>query len=230
MPKTVISLRGIRKQFGRLDVLADTDLTLYGGSIVRLSGRNGSGKSTLLRILAGDLSPDSGAIEIDGVVRGTLTVSAARSLGISVAYQDLALCDHLTVLENIFLGREVRLHKARLVPLGLPDRNAMRSVAEDMVNRLGVSLDVRGTSLLGLSGGQRQAIALCRALVPTSRVLLLDEPTAALDAFVRARVYGIIEERRAAGTAVMLISHEDISAVLPTAVNVQLDDGNLRQV
>ncbi len=230
MSKAVVRLRRISKAFGRLAILSDVDLTLSESCLMRLSGRNGSGKSTLLRIVAGDLAPDRGTVEVDGAVRRALTIAEAAGLGIAVVYQDLGLCDHLSVLENMFLGREIRLQHAGRVPLGLPDHNAMQAVAGAMIRRLGVRLDVEGRDLVGLSGGQRQAIALCRALVQRSRVLLLDEPTAALDVATRDRFYAMIEERRSMGTAVMLISHEDSRLSFPSEQHIDLDGGHLREL
>jgi ABC-type sugar transport system ATPase subunit len=202
----VIEARGVTKRYGPATALAGVDLTVGVGEVVGLVGDNGAGKSTLVKILSGALAPTSGEIRIDGEPVRLHTSLDARRLGIETVYQDLALAPDLTVAENIFIGRELVRHgPSRL--FGVLDRKSMNREAKAQLDRLRIRIDSVTDRADSLSGGQRQAIAVARAVAWGRRVVLMDEPTAALGVEEQQKVGELIAEVSARGTPVLLVSH-----------------------
>lgn len=210
----VLEIRNVAKQYGQITALTGVNIQMYAGEIVALLGDNGAGKSTLMNIMCGALPPSSGEV----LVRGEPITSLhhAQEMGIGMVYQDLALAHHLTVAENMFLGRELR-SPGLAGTLGWLDRVSMDRKAEEEIAHLGISTlrDVRMPVRL-LSGGQRQVAAIARALMWSKAALLLDEPTAALGPKQVALVLETIKTIAAKGMAVCLIAH-DIPSVLAIA-------------
>ena len=200
-------MSGLRVRFGRLTALDGVDLTVRAGEVVALAGENGAGKSTLIRCIAGDIAPTSGVIALDGRPVPPDPKSAKRQ-GVSVVWQDLALCDNLDIASNVMLGRERRRH--------LLSDIRMRTDAAALFERLGVPLPDPERSVRSLSGGQRQLVAVARAVVHQPRLLLLDEPTASLGVQESALVEELIVRVRAEGTTILLACH-DISQMFRLA-------------
>jgi D-xylose transport system ATP-binding protein len=203
-----LELRSIEKSFGAVRALQKVSLKLYGGRVTGLVGDNGAGKSTLVKIMTGVHSLDAGEIVVDGKAMQFSSPRDAVNAGIATVFQDLAVCGNLSVAENIFLGREVTSD------WWLPFRGLRRTRSAEMERRsreLLLSLNARIPSLNrpldGLSGGQRQSVAIARALLGEPRIVVLDEPTAALSVGQTAEVLSMIERLRQAGMAVMVISH-----------------------
>jgi D-xylose transport system ATP-binding protein len=216
----VLGLQGISKSFGAVSALTDIDLELHAGEVVALVGDNGAGKSTLIKILAGVHQPTSGTMTFEGKPVSLSGPSAALELGIATVFQDLALCENLDVVANIFLGQE-------LGPL-LLDETAMEVRAWTLLNELAARIpDVRDV-VASLSGGQRQTVAIARSLLLNPKVIMLDEPTAALGVAQTAEVLNLIERVRARGLAVLMISHnmEDVRAVADRIVVLRLGKNN----
>ncbi|RUU13127.1 sugar ABC transporter ATP-binding protein [Mesorhizobium sp. USDA-HM6] len=216
----VLSLRGISKNFGAVSALTDVDLDINAGEIVALVGDNGAGKSTLVKILAGAHMPSSGAITFDGQPVTLANPAAALKLGIATVFQDLALCENLDVVANIFLGRE--LHPLRL------DEVSMEVRAWTLLKELSARIPSVREPVASLSGGQRQTVAIARSLLMEPRVILLDEPTAALGVAQTAEVLNLIERVRDRGLGVVMISHnmEDVRAVADRIVVLRLGRNN----
>ncbi|CDX17708.1 ABC-type sugar transport system, ATPase component [Mesorhizobium sp. ORS 3324] len=216
----VLSLRGISKNFGAVSALTDVDLDINAGEIVALVGDNGAGKSTLVKILAGAHMPSSGSITFDGKPVTLANPAAALKLGIATVFQDLALCENLDVVANIFLGRE--LHPLRL------DEVSMEVRAWRLLNELSARIPSVREPVASLSGGQRQTVAIARSLLTEPRVILLDEPTAALGVAQTAEVLNLIERVRDRGLGVVMISHnmEDVRAVADRIVVLRLGRNN----
>jgi ABC-type sugar transport system ATPase subunit len=189
-----------------LTALHGVDLAIRSGEIVGLVGDNGAGKSTLIKILSGALAPTSGELLIDGKPADLRSPLHARQQGIETVYQDLALAPDLTVAENLFIGRELkRPGPGRLV--GSLDRRRMNAHAREQLQRLRIRIDSVTDRADTLSGGQRQAIAVARAVAWGRRVILMDEPTAALGVEEQQKVAELIDEVRRGGTPVLLVSH-----------------------
>ncbi|MBE7699475.1 sugar ABC transporter ATP-binding protein [Oerskovia sp. Sa1BUA8] len=203
-----LSLHGIDKSFGAVRALEGIDLEVHRGEVVALVGDNAAGKSTLAKVIAGVLTPDAGIIESDGVPVTIPNPAAAHALGIATVFQDLALCDNLDVVSNLYLGRELR-HGPRLDEAAM-EENARR-ILRDLTSRIP---SVR-TLVSDLSGGQRQSVAIARTLLGAPRIVVLDEPTASLSVSQTAEVLTHIERLRDLGHAVVLISHNmtDVRAV-----------------
>jgi len=196
----------VSKWYGQVRALEGADLAVYPGEVHGLVGDNGAGKSTLVKIAAGAVQPDDGRVVIDGREVALSSPAHARQLGIETVYQDLALAPDLTVAENLFIGRELK----RSGPLGLVgslDRRAMNRHAREQLDRLRIRIDSVSDRADSLSGGQRQAIAVARAVAWGRRVILMDEPTAALGVEEQAKVAGLIEEVRRNGIPVLIVSH-----------------------
>ncbi len=209
----VLEAVGITKRFGSVDALVDCDFRLDAGEVVALVGDNGAGKSTLVKILAGVYHPDDGTIRFHGN-RVTLTPAAARNMGIETVYQDLALAPTMDAAENLFLGREVA-RPGLLGRLGFVDKKRMRRDCLTLFSDLGVTIpNIRG-SVSGMSGGQRQGVAVARATIWANQVVFLDEPTAALGVVQTKHVLDLIRRVRDRGLGVVLISHQmpDVLAV-----------------
>src|SRR4051794_11656905 len=190
----LLELHGIRKSFGAVDALAGVDFAIDRGEVVGLVGDNGAGKSTLVKIIAGVHRPDAGRIEFDGEDVQLSSPADSSALGIQTVYQDLALCDNLDVVSNLFLGHEL-VNGVGLPLLQAMSEDAMERFAIDTLTDLRVTT-LRSTRLLvgTLSGGQRQAIAIARAVLRTASLIVLDEPTAALGVAQAAQVKRLISE------------------------------------
>jgi D-xylose transport system ATP-binding protein len=201
-----LQLRGIRKSFGHVEALRGVDLDVRQGEIMALVGDNGAGKSTLVKILAGVHAPDAGEIVVDGRPVTLQRPQDAVQLGIETVYQDLALCDNLDVVANLFLGRERRTPSAGPLARFLANRR-MAHEAADVLADLSVHLPSLRVPVAALSGGQRQAVAVGRAVLWGSNIVLMDEPTAALGVQQTATVYSLVRRLRDRGVSVLLISH-----------------------
>jgi fructose transport system ATP-binding protein len=202
----LLEARGIAKSFGRVTALSDASFSAYAGEVAAIVGDNGAGKSTLIKILSGALAPDSGELLLDGAPIALSSPQDARDHGIETVYQDLALAPALDVASNLFLGREARL-PGLLGKLGFLDDRLMRERARREIDNLHVGLSSVQQPVFTLSGGQRQAIAVARATAWGKRIVIMDEPTAALGVRESAMVLNLIKRIRSAGLAVIMISH-----------------------
>jgi D-xylose transport system ATP-binding protein len=199
----LLALRGYSKSFGAVEALKDVDFEVRRGEVMGLVGDNGAGKSTLVKAIAGVQPADAGAATFDGRSVRFDTPQAATGLGIATVYQDLALCENLDVVANLFLGQEV----TGPVP-GVPDETAMERKADELLDSLGVTtLRTVRTEVERLSGGQRQAIAIARSLLGEPNLMLLDEPTAALGVVQTRHILDLIKRLRDRGLGVIVISH-----------------------
>ena len=197
-----LSLKDIQKSFGGVTAIQNFSLDLYPGEILALVGDNGAGKSTLIKIVSGVHRPTSGDIALDGASVSFSDASAARSHGIEVVYQDLALADEQPVYMNMFLGRELTRK-----PFGLLDKTRMRSETQSLVDQLDVRIPSASSTIRDLSGGQRQGIAIARATHWASKLILLDEPTAALGVAETAKVEELVASLKERNLAILIISH-----------------------
>jgi len=215
----VFELRRISHSYGRSRVIFDVDLAVWPGEVVALVGDNGAGKSTLLRIIAGYQQPTAGTLRFTGRDVRFRTPAEARAVGIEAVYQDLAIIDQLSLWRNFFLGKELL---RRLGPLRILDRRQMRREAGAAVAELGLTR-IRSVDepVLTLSGGERQSVAITRAMHFGAKVLLLDEPTAALSVRETRNVLHSIGRARAHGLGVLYIDH-NMSHVLPVADRIVL--------
>ncbi|MEV7865496.1 ATP-binding cassette domain-containing protein [Streptomyces sp. NPDC088124] len=202
--ETLLECEGVSLSFGSVRALADVSLTLRQGEITALVGDNGAGKSTLVRCFSGIHRPDSGRITFNGRPGDFHSPEDAREAGIETVHQNLALVEDLTVWQNLFLNREL---VRRLGPIALLDRKAMQARAQEMVSTLAVNVPAVKSRVRRLSGGQRQAVAICRASGFSSQLVIMDEPTAALGVQETERVEELILKLRDDGHAVLLISH-----------------------
>jgi D-xylose transport system ATP-binding protein len=202
-----LAVTGATKRFGAVLALDDVDLAVHHGEVLALLGDNGAGKSTLIACLSGVLRLDAGTMRMDGKEVDVTSPTSARAHGIETVYQDLALFDNLDPAANFFAGREIA--GPAWLPRGLRymRRSAMAGVTADVLNRLQVGIPDGRASVGLMSGGQRQAIAVARAAIFASRVVILDEPTAALGLRESRRVLDLIRRLRDEGRAVIVISH-----------------------
>ena len=216
----VLSLRGVSKNFGAVSALTDIDLDVHAGEVVALVGDNGAGKSTLVKVLAGVHQPTSGTVTFRGKPVTLSDPSAALDLGIATVFQDLALCENLDVVANIFLGRETSPFKL--------DEVSMEVRAWTLLNELAARIPSVRIPIASLSGGQRQTVAIARSLLLEPKLILLDEPTAALGVAQTAEVLNLIERVRDRGLGVVMISHnmEDVRAVADRIVVLRLGRNN----
>jgi ABC-type sugar transport system ATPase subunit len=201
---TLLSVDDVSLSFGSVRALVDVSLTLQAGEITAIVGDNGAGKSTLVRCISGIHRQDAGTISLDGEPLHFRSPEDARHAGIETVHQNLALVEDLTVWQNLFLNREM-VH--RLGPLAVLDRRGMQRESQRMVSTLAVNVPAVRSRVRRLSGGQRQAVAICRAAGFSSRLVIMDEPTAALGVQETARVEELITRLRDEGHAVLLISH-----------------------
>jgi len=202
----VIAVRGLAKHFGRVQALRSVDLDVHKGEVVGLIGDNGAGKSTLVNILSGALQPNAGTIWLDGQPVTFASPLEARHAGIETVYQDLSLAPDLSVWQNIFLGREKTV-KGPLGLVGWLDRRSMTREAEANLDRTHIRIGSVNSLAGRLSGGQRQAVAVGRAVSWGSRVLLLDEPTAALGVEQQETVGELIRSVSSGGVPIVLVTH-----------------------
>jgi simple sugar transport system ATP-binding protein len=202
-PLAVLELQGVGKEFGAIRALANVDLRIAPGEVVGLMGDNGAGKSTLVKIIAGNFPPSHGRVIFeDREVHFTKPIDA-RSVGIEVVYQDLALADNLSAAANVFLGREM---KRKVGPFAFLDHAAMNRRTAELFREL--KSETRAEDLVrAMSGGQRQAVAIARTRLARAKLILMDEPTAAISVRQVAEVLDLIRRLRDAGIAVILISH-----------------------
>ena len=196
----VMSLRGVGKSFGSVTALRDVDLDLFGGECLGLVGDNGAGKSTLSKILSGAAIPDTGTIRLSGEDVGFAGPADARNRRIEMVYQELSLCDTIDVAGNLFLGRE-------MCRGGFLDKPSMAREGRRILDGLGIRIPNMRAKVARLSGGQRQSIAIARAVSFQPRVLLLDEPTSALAVAEVEAVLGLINRVKAQGVVVVLVTH-----------------------
>jgi simple sugar transport system ATP-binding protein len=210
-----IEVRGVTKSYGHLQALRGADLVLRPGEVVALAGDNGAGKSTLAKILSGALTADAGEIAFWGQAVRVQSIAHAHDLGVHTVYQDLALAPDLSVADNLFLGREVPFLGWR-GRLGMLHRERMRDETREALSRLGINLRSLSVPVRNLSGGQRQALAVARAITWATTAVLMDEPTAALGPKQSAIVYETITAAATRGLAVLVISH-DIPRMLDVA-------------
>ncbi|MCG2799200.1 MAG: ATP-binding cassette domain-containing protein [Cellulomonas sp.] len=205
----LLSMREVSVRFGAVEALVGIDLAVQAHEVVALVGDNGAGKSTLAKIISGVLVPDAGLVEIDGEQVTLGSPSVALEMGVATVFQDLAVCENLDVTANIFLGRELRTSN------GLLDEGQMEHLTREVLQRLRARVPSVRTPLSQLSGGQRQAVAIARTLIGDPRIVVLDEPTAALSVVQTAEVLTHIERLRDLGLGVILISHNmnDVRAV-----------------
>ena len=200
-------LRGMVKHYGTIRAVEDVDLDIGHGEVLAIVGDNGAGKSTLVKMLAGAVQPDAGEIRVEGVLQRIREPNDARRLGIETIYQDLALLPNLDVTSNLFLGRE-RMAEGPLRFLNIVARRLMRAEAREHLKELSITIpQIAGTPVGSLSGGQRQSIAIARAIVWASRLVIMDEPTAALGVAQSQAVLELVRRVRARGTSVVIISH-----------------------
>ncbi|HEX7592288.1 MAG TPA: ATP-binding cassette domain-containing protein [Candidatus Limnocylindrales bacterium] len=200
----LLELDGISKAFGAVQALSDVCFSVYAGEVVALVGDNGAGKSTLIKAIAGIHAIDSGTIRFEGREVNIHTPNDSKALGISTVYQDLALCDNLDVVGNLYLGREAGRVPG---PLGVMDETSMEKKAVEVLRRLSVKIPSVRTQIAMLSGGQRQSVAVARAVLWNSKVVLLDEPTAALGVAQTKEVLDLVKRLRDEGHGVVIISH-----------------------
>ena len=206
MSEPVLEARDIVKSFGRVQALRGASFTVFPGEVVALVGDNGAGKSTLVKTLVGVHPPDSGEIRFGGRAVEIPTPHASRALGIETVYQDLSLAPELDPAANMFLGREIR-RDGVLGKLGVRDKKAMRRRSDEAFRELGVRIQDTGAPVANMSGGQRQGIAICRAVTWADKVVFMDEPTAALGVVQTRNVLEQIKRVREQGLSVVLISH-----------------------
>jgi D-xylose transport system ATP-binding protein len=216
----ILKLRGVSKQFGAVTALQDIELDVHAGEVVALVGDNGAGKSTLIKVLAGVHQPTAGSIEWCGQPVTLDSPGTALELGIATVFQDLALCENLDVVSNLFLGHEID-------PWGL-DEVQMEVRAWTLLQELAARIPSVREPIASLSGGQRQTVAIARSLLLDPKIIMLDEPTAALGVAQTAEVLNLIERVRDRGHGVILISHnmEDVRAVADRIVVLRLGQNN----
>jgi D-xylose transport system ATP-binding protein len=213
MTTALLSLRGVNKSFGPVHVLKDVDLDVYAGKVTALVGDNGAGKSTLIKCIAGIYNPEDGDFFFEGNKVSIGGPRDATSLGIEIVYQDLALCDNLDIVHNMFLGREQKRGPVL-------NESSMEALARKTLDGLSVRTvkSIRQT-VASLSGGQRQTVAIARAVLWNSKVVILDEPTAALGVAQTEQVLNLVRRLADNGLAVVLISH-NLNDVFEVADNI----------
>jgi ABC-type sugar transport system ATPase subunit len=212
----LLRLAGIRKRYGAVEALSGVDLDVAPGEAVAVVGDNGAGKSTLIRVASGAHAPDEGHIEVDGRRVHFASPLDALQAGVATIYQDLALATRQPIWQNVFIGAE---HTRRLLGVSVLDKRRMRRESRDFLARLKIDMKDTDRAVDSLSGGQRQAVAIARALRWNARLVIMDEPTAALGVAESAQVLDLIRELNRGGTAVILISH-NMAEVVAVAMRV----------
>jgi ABC-type sugar transport system ATPase subunit len=209
----VVEMRNIKKSFAAVRALRGVDLVLHDNEVLGLVGDNAAGKSTLMKILSGAYIPDEGEIFLNGERAHISDPLRARQLGIEMVYQDLALVNKLSVATNVFLGREVM--SRRLGRIGVMNRRHMEQETERLLDRLKIDISSVRLDVESLSGGQRQTVAIARATAFDAKVIIMDEPTAALSVAAIGKVLDLVRELKAQGRSIIIISHrlEDIYQV-----------------
>ena len=209
----VIEMRNIKKNFGAVQALRGVDLALQHNEVLGLVGDNAAGKSTLMKVLSGAYIPDEGEILIEGEKAHLANPMDARRQGIEMVYQDYALANNLDVSANVFLGREVV--RLKLGPIGIMDYYHMEQETKSLLSRLKIDIPSVRQKVERLSGGQRQAVAIARATAFNAKVIIMDEPTAALSVAAIDKVLELVQELKAQGASIIIISHrlEDIFRV-----------------
>ena len=202
MNTPLVELRRISKAFGGVHAIEDVDVDLYPGEVVALLGHNGAGKSTLIKVLSGVHPPDRGEIRVAGNAVRIESTREAKALGIETIYQNLALAENLDAVANVFLGRE------RYTRFGFLDEETMEHETRRMLDRMKLRLPSLRSEVSRLSGGQRQAIAIGRAVYFDAKILIMDEPTAALGPEETAKVGELVRELKTQGIGIFLISHD----------------------
>ncbi len=202
----LLSLKGVKKRFGAVQALAGVDLTVHAGEVVALVGDNGAGKSTLVKTIAGIHSPDEGEFSVDGQQVSITTPQQATDLGIATVYQDLALCDNLDVVANLFLGREEMSSGVGRATYRLNEVD-MEHRSHELLENLAVTIPSVRSEVGAMSGGQRQQVAVARSLLGDPKLVMLDEPTAALGVPQTAQVLRLIKRLRERELGVIVISH-----------------------
>ncbi|MEV0224442.1 ATP-binding cassette domain-containing protein [Streptomyces sp. NPDC050704] len=217
----VLALRGVSKRFGAVQALTDVELEVHAGEVVALVGDNGAGKSTLVKTIAGVHPIDEGVIEWDGRTVQINKPHDAQHLGIATVYQDLALCDNIDVVGNLYLGREVKKR-------GVLDEVEMERRSLELLQTLSIRIPSVRIPIASLSGGQRQTVAIARSMLGEPKLVILDEPTAALGVEQTAQVLDLVERLRERGHAVLLISHNmaDVKAVADKVAVLRLGRNN----
>lgn len=217
----VLALRGVSKRFGAVQALTDVELEVHAGEVVALVGDNGAGKSTLVKTIAGVHPIDDGVIEWDGRPVQINKPNDAQTLGIATVYQDLALCDNIDVVGNLYLGREIR-------KFGILDEVEMERRSRELLSTLSIRIPSVRIPIASLSGGQRQTVAIARSMLGEPKLVILDEPTAALGVEQTAQVLDLVERLRERGHAVILISHNmaDVKAVADKVAVLRLGRNN----
>jgi D-xylose transport system ATP-binding protein len=211
--KPLLELTGVSKRFGAVQALDGVQFDVYPDEVVALVGDNGAGKSTLIKVISGIYKPDEGTIRWQGREVSMSSPNDAATLGISTVYQDLALCDNLDVVANLFLGHELTTGGGPVGPfgakgpLGVMDEIRMERKAVEVLRRLSVKIPNVRTPIAFLSGGQRQSVAVARSVIGDNKVVLLDEPTAALGMAQTHEVLELVKQLRSQGLGVVLISH-----------------------
>jgi ABC-type sugar transport system ATPase subunit len=209
----VVEMRGIKKHFGAVQALRGVDLMLHRNEVLGLLGDNAAGKSTLMKVLSGAYIPDGGEIYLAGKRASFANPMDARRQGIEMVYQDYALANNLDISANVFMGREVV--RWRLGPFGVLNYDYMERETRSLLQRLKISIPSVRQRVERLSGGQRQAVAIARATAFDAKVIIMDEPTAALSVAAIDQVLALVKELKAQGAAIIIISHrlEDIYRV-----------------
>ena len=204
MSPPLLQARSISKRFGALQALADVDVDVHAGEVLAILGDNGAGKSTFIKILSGAYEPSAGTVLLDGAPVSFASPQDAANVGIATIFQELALSENLSIAENVFLGREL----VRRV-LGVPflKRQAMKQKVAELLHTLEAHISDLDAAVGSLSGGQRQAVAISRALNLNARLVIMDEPTAALAVAETRKVLQLIRRLAEGGRAVVLISH-----------------------
>jgi D-xylose transport system ATP-binding protein len=217
----VLALRGVSKRFGAVQALTDVELEVHAGEVLALVGDNGAGKSTLVKTIAGVHPIDDGVIEWEGESVSISRPVDAQNLGIATVYQDLSLADNIDVVGNLYLGRELRRW-------GILDEVEMERRSRELLDTLSIRIPSVRIPIASLSGGQRQTVAIARSMLGEPKLVILDEPTAALGVEQTAQVLDLVDRLRERGLAVLLISHNmaDVKAVADKVAVLRLGGNN----